>query len=240
MVVRISSPGLKSMPINRISSDSEALRVIAISSRSQPNSSARPVRIVSRLWLEDLPHGVSGGVFLFPDVTDERFGHDPRAGRNAAIVQIDDATRDAERVLNDGPVVFIHGRLFRRQVRHGLRRRFDVSQQRGDRRRRKRGQAEALACEGKKIAARAQLHRRSLKSFRRRHAIIVFAPENLRIEPLFSPTVSHAVIHNVMMGARNVRADFRAAAKPEQTLATYAERDWRCGSPLYTISVHLD
>jgi hypothetical protein len=33
---------LKSIPISRVSSDSEALRVIAISSRSQPNSSARP------------------------------------------------------------------------------------------------------------------------------------------------------------------------------------------------------
>jgi hypothetical protein len=39
-----------------------------------------------RLRLEDFPHRVRGGVFLFPDVTNERFGHDPRAGRNAAVV----------------------------------------------------------------------------------------------------------------------------------------------------------
>src|SRR5205823_8625812 len=32
-----------------------------------------------RLRLEDLPHRVSRGVFLFPEVTDERLGHDPRA-----------------------------------------------------------------------------------------------------------------------------------------------------------------
>ena len=38
-----------------------------------------------------------------------------------------------------------------------------------------------------KITSRAQLHRRSLKSFHRLHAIIAFAPGNLRIEPLFSP-----------------------------------------------------
>ena len=30
-----------------------------------------------------------------------------------------------------------------------------------------------------KIASRAQLHRRQLKSFHRRHAITVFTPENL-------------------------------------------------------------
>jgi len=41
--------------------------------------------------------------------------------------------------------------------------------------------------EGIKITSRAQLHRRSLKSFRARHAIIVFASANLRIELLFSP-----------------------------------------------------
>src|ERR1041385_3859269 len=40
------------------------------------------------LWLENLPHRVSGGVFLFPDVTNERLGHNARTGRNAAIVQI--------------------------------------------------------------------------------------------------------------------------------------------------------
>jgi hypothetical protein len=53
--------------------------------------------------------------------------------------------------------------------------------------------------EGIKIASRAQLHRRSLKSFRARHAIILFAPANLRIEPLFSPTVSDALIQNALM-----------------------------------------
>ena len=107
MVVSISSPGLKSMPMSRISSDSDALRVIAISSRSQPNISARPVRIVSRLRLEYLPHRVSGGVFLLPDVTNERFGDDARARRNAAVIEIHDAARDGERVLNSRPVVFI-------------------------------------------------------------------------------------------------------------------------------------
>jgi len=38
---------LKSIPISKISSDSEAFRVIAISSASQPKISAKPVRIVS-------------------------------------------------------------------------------------------------------------------------------------------------------------------------------------------------
>src|SRR5262249_42086832 len=49
-----------------------------------------------RLRLEDLPHRVSGGVFLFPDVTDERFGHDPRTGRNPTVVQVNDAACNAE------------------------------------------------------------------------------------------------------------------------------------------------
>src|SRR5207248_2866780 len=43
-----------------------------------------------RLRLENLPHGVGSDVFLFPGVTHQRLGHDPRAGRNAAIVQVDD------------------------------------------------------------------------------------------------------------------------------------------------------
>ena len=80
-----------------------------------------------RLRLEDLPHRVSGGVFLFPDVTNERLGHDPRAGRDAAIVQVDNAACDTERVLDNGPVVFIRGRFFRREMRDSLRRCFDVS-----------------------------------------------------------------------------------------------------------------
>ena len=100
-----------------------------------------------RLRLEDLPHRVSGGVFLFPDVTDQRLGHDPRTGRNAAIVQVDDAARNAERVLNGGPVIFVRGRFFRGEMRDVLRRCFDIFQQRRDRCRRKRSQTEAFAGE---------------------------------------------------------------------------------------------
>ena len=70
-----------------------------------------------RLRLENLPHRVSGRVLLLPDVTHQRFGHDARAGTDAAVVQIDDAARDGEGVLNRRPVVFIHRRLFRRQMR---------------------------------------------------------------------------------------------------------------------------
>src|SRR5204863_10091936 len=39
------------------------------------------------LRLEDLPHRVSSGVFLFPNVTNQRLSHNQRAGRNAAVVQ---------------------------------------------------------------------------------------------------------------------------------------------------------
>ena len=84
--------------------------------------------MVSRLRLEDLPHRVGGGVFLFPDVTDERLGHDPRAGRNAAVIQVDDPARNAERVLDGRPVIFVGGRFFGREMRDGLRRCLDVSQ----------------------------------------------------------------------------------------------------------------
>ena len=74
-------------------------------------------------------------------------------GRDAAVVEIDDAARDRERVLNHGPVVFIHRRLFRRQMRDALRRCLNFFQQRSDGRRRKRGQTEAFAGERKKVAA---------------------------------------------------------------------------------------
>ena len=80
-----------------------------------------------RLRLEDFPHRVSGAVFLFPDVTDERFGHDARAGRNAAVVQVDDAAGDAEGVLDGGPIIFVRGRFFRCEMRDGFGRGFDVS-----------------------------------------------------------------------------------------------------------------
>ncbi len=80
-----------------------------------------------RLRLEDLPHRVGGGVFLFPDVTHQCFGHDPRAGRNAAVVQVDDPAGDAEGFLDGGPVVFVQGRFFRREMRDALRRCFDIS-----------------------------------------------------------------------------------------------------------------
>ena len=81
-----------------------------------------------RLRLEDLPHRVSGRVFLFPDVTNQRLSHDARTGRHAAVIQIDDAARDAERVLNGGPVIFVSCRFFRRETRNGLRRCFDIVQ----------------------------------------------------------------------------------------------------------------
>ena len=80
-----------------------------------------------RLRLEDLPHRVSGGVFLFPDVTDERLGYDPRTWRNTAIIQVDDAARNAERVLDCRPVIFVSGRFFRREIGDALCRRFDLS-----------------------------------------------------------------------------------------------------------------
>ena len=56
--------------------------------------------------------------------------------------------------------------------------------------------------EGIKIASRAQLHRRQLKPFHQPHAIIVFARQNLRIEPLFSPTVRDALIRDVVMATK--------------------------------------
>ena len=101
---------------------------MAISSRSQPNSSAATGANGFRLRLEDLPHRVSGGVFLFPDITDKRLGHDPRAWRNAAVIQVDDAAGYAERVLDGGPVIFVRRRFLRREMRNILGRSFDVSQ----------------------------------------------------------------------------------------------------------------
>src|SRR5207248_7005404 len=94
------------------------------------------------------------GVFLLPDVTDQRLSYNPRARRNAAVIQVDDAARDSERILNDGPVILIHGRFFRGQMSYCLRRGFDGFQQRRDCCGRKRGQTEAFAGKGKKAASR--------------------------------------------------------------------------------------
>ena len=80
-----------------------------------------------RLRLEDFPHRVSGAVFLFPNVTNERFGHDLRAGRDAAVVQVNDPARDAERVLNRGPIIFIRSGFLRRKMRDGFSRGVNVS-----------------------------------------------------------------------------------------------------------------
>ena len=80
------------------------------------------------LRLEDLPHGVGSGVFLFPDVTHERFGDDARAGRHAAVIQVDDPARDAERFLDGSPVIFVGGRFFRVEMRDGVGRGLDVFQ----------------------------------------------------------------------------------------------------------------
>ena len=87
-----------------------------------------------RLRLENLPHRVRSRIFLLPDVTDQRFRDQPRAGRHSAIVEIDDAARDSERVLNDGPVIFIHRRLFRRQMGNTFARSHNFAEQGSDRR----------------------------------------------------------------------------------------------------------
>ena len=55
-----------------------------------------------------------------------RFRHQSWAGRDTTVVQIDNAAGDGERVLNRSPVVFVHCRLFGRQMRHTLRRRLDL------------------------------------------------------------------------------------------------------------------
>src|SRR5262249_45639215 len=107
--------------------------------------------------LEDLPHGVSRGVFLFPDVTDERLGHDSRTGRHAAVVQIDDSARDAERVLDSRPVIFASSSFFWREMRNGFRRCLNISQQRSDRCRRKRSKTEALAGERNEVPTSAHV-----------------------------------------------------------------------------------
>src|ERR1043165_3864181 len=70
-----------------------------------------------RLRLAKLPHLVRRALFLLPDVTYQRFGHDARAGTDTAVVQVDDAARHGESILDRRPVVFIHRRLFRRQMR---------------------------------------------------------------------------------------------------------------------------
>ena len=85
-----------------------------------------------RLWLEYLPHRVRGRVFLLPDVTDERFGDDARARRHTAIVEIHNPACDGERILNDGPVVFIHRRLLGRERGHAARCGFDFLHKRAD------------------------------------------------------------------------------------------------------------
>src|SRR6185503_8569782 len=104
-----------------------------------------------RLRLEQLPHRVSGRIFLLPDITNERFGDDAWARRDTAIVEIHNTTRDRERILNDGPVIFIHRDLLRRQVRNTSRRRFDFFEKRSKRWDGERRKPKTLAGQRKKI-----------------------------------------------------------------------------------------
>ena len=99
------------------------------------------------LRLENLPHRVGGRVFLLPDVTHQRFGDQARTGRHAAVVEIDYAARDGKGILNRRPIVFVHRRLFRRQMRDAPGCRLNGSEQRSDSSGRKRGQAQAFARE---------------------------------------------------------------------------------------------
>src|SRR6185436_16426540 len=68
-----------------------------------------------RLWLENLPHRLRGRVFLLPDVANQRLSDNARAWANTAVVQIDNAAGDAERILDSRPVIFIGGCLLRRE-----------------------------------------------------------------------------------------------------------------------------
>ena len=62
---------------------------------------------VLTLRLEQLPHRVRGDVLLLPGVPDERFRDDARRRRDAAVVQVDDAARAAERALDLEPEILI-------------------------------------------------------------------------------------------------------------------------------------
>ena len=83
--------GLRSMPSCAICSASLALRVIAISSGSQPNAAARRRRTLSMLRLEHLPHVVDGRLVRDVEVALHRLLHDARARAEAAVVEVDDA-----------------------------------------------------------------------------------------------------------------------------------------------------
>ena len=101
------------MPSCAICSASLALRVIASSSGSQPNSAARRRRTRLDVRLEDLPHVVHGRLVRDVEVPLERLVHDARARAAAAVVQIDDGAIEREGLLDLAPVGLVCRKLRR-------------------------------------------------------------------------------------------------------------------------------
>ena len=110
------------MPSWAICSDSLALRVMASSSASHPNSRREPAPHVLDVRLEDLPHVVHGRLVGDVEVALERLVHHARAGAHAAVVEVDDRAVEGEGRLDLAPVGLVLGHVFRRPRRDGLRR----------------------------------------------------------------------------------------------------------------------
>ena len=102
-VARLQAP----CRVERSPAPSLALRVMAISSGSQPNDSRQPAPHRFDARIENVPHVVRRVQVLHFEIADLGVHHDLRRGRDAAVVQIDHVAIDGERMADVEPEVFI-------------------------------------------------------------------------------------------------------------------------------------
>jgi hypothetical protein len=94
------------------------LRVIAISSGSQPKLAASRRRTASNLRLEHLPHRIGGGHVGVVEVAAHRLLHDAWARAHPAVVQVDDRAVEREGLLDLEPEVLVAGDVVGRTAVH--------------------------------------------------------------------------------------------------------------------------
>ena len=110
-----SSPRLRSRPKIIVSFASDALRVIAISSGSQPNSVARSRRTDSMRGSSTRHMCSDGQLVREAQVADHLLEHVRRRRAAAAVVQVDHRAVEVERALDLAPVRLVLGDADRRR-----------------------------------------------------------------------------------------------------------------------------
>ena len=105
------------MPSCAVCSDSLALRVIAISSLSQPAFGSDPATHGLDAGLQRLDHVAEGRFVRKIEIALQRFVNDTRAGRGVAVVEIDESAVEREGALDLTPEQLVSGEVFVRSDR---------------------------------------------------------------------------------------------------------------------------